>query len=352
MPAGTGPRGSASTLRYDVILFDSLGVPYTGTTPEHSGLGGSEWQSILLAEGLARRGHRVLVLNRTLLPARERGVDYLNHETAYERSFSCGALVVVRASNVPPLAYERLLVWVTDAGFKAHQHFEAFFSQPNATLVTISAWQRSLFPASWRAEVIPNVLPDSVYEVRDRPDRRRFVYASAAFKGLTATLEAWQEVKRDPRLAEAELSVCTPGYDPVDEAAIARAGCKHLGSLPFDAVVRTIASSAGLFYVNAFPETFCIVAALAEALGRRVHILCLKQVGALHETTTSPLVTTHRPEFVSAFREAYVSPLDDRRFHGAPRDFRQDTVMPRWLRALGLDASAAQAGANQGAPPQ
>ncbi len=329
---------------YDVVLFDGVGMPYTGSTPEYSGLGGSEFESILLVEALARRGLRVLVLNQTLLPAKEGGVEYANSETALSTSFACRVLIVARYSQVPPVRFERIVVAVSDMPGKGHAHFEPYFAGAiGATLVALSAWHRSLFPATWKARVIPYILPERVYSYEAKVNPHRFVYASAALKGLRETLEVWQELKRDPALADAELVVCTPGYDTVDEGALARAGVRFLGSLPFDKVVHEMASSAGMFYVNVFPETFCIVAALAEALGRRVHVLCLNGPGALNETVRSPLVTTSRDEFVASFRAAYSAPADSRdpRWYAAAKDYHETTVMAEWLRVLALTHAGA-----------
>ena len=38
----------------DVILFDSIGSPYDGNTMHKCGMGGSEFQAILLLEELAK----------------------------------------------------------------------------------------------------------------------------------------------------------------------------------------------------------------------------------------------------------------------------------------------------------
>jgi glycosyltransferase involved in cell wall biosynthesis len=279
----------------------------------------------------------VLVLCKTLLPLRERGVEYANHGVVLSKRFVCRVLIVARYSQVPTMRCGRLIVAASDAPGRAHDHFAPYFEErKNATLVALSAWQRSLFPASWKAEVIPYILPERVYSHEAQADPHRFVYASAALKGLRETLAAWTELKEDPAFVDAQLVVCTPGYDAVDEAALARAGVRFLGSLPFDRVVQEIASSAGLFYVNRFSETFCIVAALAEALRRRVHVLCLSDVGGLRETVGSPLVTTDRSEFFASFRAAYAEP-DDPRWHASPRDYHEASVMDRWLRLTGLD---------------
>ncbi|MGO9837837.1 MAG: glycosyltransferase [Polyangiaceae bacterium] len=326
---------------YDVVIFDSVGMPYTGSTLRHAGLGGSEFEFILLAEALARGGHSVLVLNNTLLPASEMGVDYVNQREALAGAFACRALVVARYSFVPPVRFDRLIVAASDLPGRAYDHLAPYFvGAARATLVAVSAWQRALFPPQWNALVIPNMLPDSVYSHEAKADPARFVYASAAIKGLRETVETWQEVKRSGALADAELLVCTPGYDAVDEAALRQAGVRFAGSLPFHQVVEQIAGSAGLFYVNRLPETFCIVAALAEALRRRVHILCLGEVGALRETVRSPLVTSNREDFIRSLVEAHSS-AEDPRWCASPKDYREGTVFPAWLAVLGLDRTEA-----------
>jgi glycosyltransferase involved in cell wall biosynthesis len=329
--------------RYDVILFDSVGMPYTGSTPEHGGIGGSELEFILLGEALVRRGYSVLVLNNTLLPAHEGGVEYASHRAVVQHRFECRALVVAGRSPIPPISFQKVVVAVSDAPGDGPDPLAALFSSAeDATLVAVSNWQRSLFPAAWKAVVIPYMLPERVYS-RGGPSadeggarsRRRFVYASAARKGIVETFAAWQELKADPSVADAELVVCMPGHDAVDEATLARAGVGFLGSLPFDRVVAEIASSAGLFYVNRAPETFCLVAALTEALGRRVHVLCTRGEGALRETVASPLVTSDRAQFFEQFRAAYASP-DDPRWTATPKDYHEATVAAEWVRVLGL----------------
>jgi hypothetical protein len=42
-----------SSTHYDIVFYDTVGKPYTGSTVEHSGMGGSEFETILLAEALA-----------------------------------------------------------------------------------------------------------------------------------------------------------------------------------------------------------------------------------------------------------------------------------------------------------
>ncbi len=318
---------------YDIVLYDSIGMPYTGATPENHGLGGSEFQAILVAEGLAERGRRVLVLNNTTKSESIRGVDYANHARAQYMT-ACDVLVVQRYSQLPPILARKTIVAASDVPGNHYDHFSPLFAgHGDATLVAVSAWQRRLFAAGWRSVVIPNMLPDEIYSQERTAKTSRFVYASAALKGLEPTLEAWQTLRKRSRRDDLELRICTPGYDHADTTRFANAGVRFLGSLPFRQVIGEIADSAGIFYVNAWSETFGIVPALTEALKRRTHILCTSDPGGLPDTINSPLLTSDRETFDRQFLEALATP-NEPRWQAPANDFRASRVIDRWLELI------------------
>lgn len=320
--------------RYDAVFFDTVGMAYTGATPHHAGLGGSEFQAILLAEALAARGRRVLVLNNCTAAERYEHVDYAPHAQADLDAIECDVLLIQRYSRLPPIRARKIVIAASDIPGSHYDHFDSLFAGPrDVSLVAVSDWQRRLFPRNWRTLVVPNMLPDYVYDVACDADPSRFVYASAALKGLDATLSAWRELHMDKAMAHTRLSVCTPGYDPVDAESLAKQGVRFLGSLPFRQVVDEIAASAGLFFVNTWTETFSIVAALAEALHRRTHILCASDPGALPTTINSPLLTGDRDTFLRQFREAAKDPKNPR-WYAEPKDYRVSSVLAQWLELL------------------
>jgi hypothetical protein len=49
-----------NSLYADVILFDNIGMVYNGNTLYTEGMGGSEFQAILLLEELAKMGKSVI----------------------------------------------------------------------------------------------------------------------------------------------------------------------------------------------------------------------------------------------------------------------------------------------------
>ena len=164
----------------------------------------------------------------------------------------------------------------------------------------------------------------------------RFVYASAACKGLQQTLEAWAKL---PLPKDAELVVTNPGYDTYEAERIIRElqpkQVKYLGVMPsMDDVADILAESAGLFYVNTHAECTSITLAMCEALGRRVHMLCLQGLGGVKETVSSPLVTEDPKEFSRDFLLSLHEKEEKEWQHGEPLDFSATSAAKAWLDLL------------------
>jgi hypothetical protein len=54
-----------NNLRVDVVLYDDVGTPYTTKTMHESGMGGSEFQGILLLKELLKQNKKVICVNNT-----------------------------------------------------------------------------------------------------------------------------------------------------------------------------------------------------------------------------------------------------------------------------------------------
>jgi hypothetical protein len=99
--------------------------------------------------------------------------------------------------------------------------------------VVHSPFAASLLEGWPNVSVIPCMLPDEFYEPLPAPvkldeRRHRYVYGSAAMKGLAPTLELWRELKRSKSYhwRKAELVVCSPGYDAIDPKLLE--GCRDV----------------------------------------------------------------------------------------------------------------------------
>lgn len=336
--------------QFDVIFYDEVGIPFDPSTPKKTGMGASEHQVIMLADAMATRHNlKVLVLNNLPMPVWQKEgtpagrVLYMPRAFAHTKGLSCKLLVVTRYSNHPPIKHDRKVIWTTDnpAG-GSHEHHWPELAK-GAEIVALSSWHRDQFPRQWysRINVIPLMVPDELKPMPIRGDHlKRFVYASAPLKGLNETLLMWRSMAAET--ADCELRVCAPAYDierlkKIQSVEERREGetcgrITFLGSLPFEKVVTEILDSAGLFYVNTFPETFCLTAALAEHCGRRLHILASNLAGMV-DAVSAPLMTRDEDDFVGYFKDALLEPQSPY-FYGMPRNVKVKHVLPEWMEYL------------------
>ena len=329
---------------YDVTFYDTVGSGYANP------LGGSEFALVKLAGLLAAKGYRVAVVCQD--PNTGPGpVDYFSDESVAALSgWSSRALVIMRYSGTPAnLSAERVIVWAHDVGEEHYRHLGSLLIANSgdgntypagATMVCVSGWQASQFPRAWRKTVIPPMIEAAVYDCGLKSHNRNmkhFLYASGAAKGLKETINLWQKLTRLWRGKKGwdglHLDVTVPYGDwrslVVDDANIS------FYDTPMSPVVvaQRLAGSAGLFYANVFPETFCNLAAVAEAAGARCHILTLGNPGGLPEAIRSPLLTGDASKFEHDFNDALLNP---QKYVAKPRDLRPETILPRWEKLLGL----------------
>lgn len=325
----------------DVLFYDAVGMPYTGTTLRTGGLGGTEQFIVLLAEELVKEGLSVTVATKTAARTEVNGVEYVPLQDAPPTE----TLVHLRYGDLHCADfYKRRILFCTDSVDISLGSYDKYGHEfrKNTDLVVVCRWQLELFKqrglTGWRSEhVITGILPESVLAKKTgKPPKypHRFVYASAARKGLRETLEAWRWLAH-PLGGDAELVITNPGYDVEEAARIYRSAPRPntslVGVLPsMDAVADLIAESAGLFYVNTYAECSSITLAMAEALGRRVHMLCKAGYGGTKDTIRSRLVTDNADIFRRDFYEALANP-ELARWYGEPYDFRASFVTKAWL---------------------
>ncbi len=98
----------------DIILFDSTGSPYTGETVITNGMGGSEFQAILLLEAFAKLNKKVICLNNTDSDKQINNVLYLSNKNIFKYNFKCEHLIIHRNSNIPKIPHKFCYQWITD----------------------------------------------------------------------------------------------------------------------------------------------------------------------------------------------------------------------------------------------
>ena len=103
-----------TNLYADIILFDTVGSSYTGETVITEGMGGCEFQAILLLEELAKLQKKVICLNNTQTEKEVNNVLYLSNKNINKYNFKCEHLIIHRNSSIPKISHKFCYQWITD----------------------------------------------------------------------------------------------------------------------------------------------------------------------------------------------------------------------------------------------
>lgn len=255
---------------FDVVIYDSVGLPISHKLYDQQALGGSEFQQLLLAEKLAESGYNVAYLSKNLVSHLQKydkgNLYYYPLNTQLETK----NLILVRNSPYNNnIKFKKVFVWAHDTNYgniynEAHGDL---FHKYNANLICVSNWQAKLFePLGWKISVIYNSIPDWVFNYPIPNKKKQFIYASAAWKGLHQTINVFNQLKQQPKFQDYKLIVLNPGYDGFDGKTLNNPDIVWQGAVKFNEVVKHIAESEALLYYNTMAETFGIVPVLASLL--------------------------------------------------------------------------------------
>lgn len=313
----------------DIILFDSIGSPYDGNTIHQSGMGGSEFQAVLLLEELVKEGYKVICLNNSNTESFINGVLYAPNTYVNNYNFKCNNLIIHRYSEIPKIANKKAFMWATDLNGVHNLKFYKLFEEKKLTLITLSQFQNDLFPKFWDKHIIYFMIPDWVYEYSIPENKKDFIYASSLMKGYSSTLLMWKYLKDQKILSNTDaLNVCLPGYDnPTQDISDKKYEINYLGTLKFKEVVELMAKCRGMFYVNTMPETFGISVVLADILKTTPFVYGVNNLGSLSELVDNKNLTTDMQEYINMFKNYSTS-------GSAPRNFRPKMVIKWWKRVL------------------
>ena len=318
-----------NNLRVDVVLYDDVGTPYTTKTMHESGMGGSEFQGILLLKELLKQNKKVICVNNTKEVILDEDILYIPVRLYKNYNIKCDNLIIHRMSDAPKIPHKKAFIWVTDLnGPHTLKHYNILDSN-KAELVTLCKYHSNLFPNGWVKHVIPFIIPNEVYDY-SIPEKSGYVYASSLMKGYGATLNFWKFLKLQGLLDKKTLSVCLPGYDnPAGDLSDKTFDINYLGSLPFKKVLEVIAKSEGMFYVNTMPETFGISVVLAEILKCTPIVYGINGLGSLPEVLkTKQSLVTDMKDFINFFRYKGNS------VNLEPHNYRPEIVIKKWLEIL------------------
>lgn len=256
--------------------------PYDGNTLRTVPQGGSESSLTRVAEALARRGHRVRVMQRSRAGRADvDGVEY----TARDPDGDFDPTHVVAFRNARLLDHARG-AWPRARGFAWYQDFPSpggpfllqagALARNRATAVLVSDWHQRLWIDYLRAygldgrvatRRIYNPIPDDLRPDGTPVDRDKLVFFSSPHKGLDETLRFFSGLRERPGLEDLRLCVANPGYRtsslPLHERWLV-----DLGPLPWERVIGEVRSAFLVLHCNrVYPETFGLVHAEADAVG-------------------------------------------------------------------------------------
>ena len=314
------------------MIYDSIGMSFNDEVVEKQSIGGSEFVLWQLAQEFGKRGLKVLVQL-----ARHHAPQNVYGNVTYRYGLIKSPLEITHLIHhrYSDLEYELNVHWKTRSFLCSDlwgPHYAAFEQMVlPGNVVCVSPWQSSQFPPNWSVKIIANPLPSQVYESTEiSRDPRVFVYASAALKGLASTLTTWQKIRTlYPEMRDSRLRVLNPGYDDASVLCSPQYDAvEFVGSVPFHQVLMEFRCAAGLFFVNDYPETFCLTAAIAEATGARVHCW-MRNGGAISETVNSSLVSTSEESFVRNFRVLYKNTSNSG--VASPKRYDVANIVDLWL---------------------
>ena len=313
----------------DIILFDNIGSSYDGNTYNVSGMGGSEFQAILLLEELAKEGYKIICLNNCNKESFVNGVLYAPNKLNNNYNFKCNNLIIHRYSDIPKIAHKKAFMWATDLNGMHNLKFYKLFEEKKLTLITLSQYHNSLFPNHWDKHVIYFMIPDWVYEYSIPENKKDYIYASSLMKGYSSTLPMWKYLKDQKILNSSDiLNVCLPGYDnPQEDISDKNYGINYLGTLTFKQVIELMAKCRGMFYVNTMPETFGISVILADILKTTPYVYGMNGLGSLDELINSNTITTDMHKYINSFKTIVSNTYN-------PRNFKPQMVVKWWKKIL------------------
>src|SRR6266566_3001073 len=292
-----------------IVFIHRTVVDYTVETPYRQAVGGTEAGLSYLSVELAKLGHSVVLLANTSQPGRYLGVECLNHKTALTKDFLNGADAVVMANeaygrNLRELGVAKpLVMWAHHTDDQPSMEALEFTRERKAWagFAFVSQWQLEQYAqVFWlpreRARVMRNAIapafggipPAEPWFQRGEPPV--LVYASAPYRGLDVLLAAFPAIRAavpGVRLRVfAGLSRTRGGpddnqYADLHRLCLAAEGVDYVGPVSQPTLADALAEAAALAYPSTYPETSCIAAIEAMAMGATV---LTTNLGALPET--------------------------------------------------------------------
>ena len=263
-------------------------LPIHAKTLDERPLGGTETALIRLAEVLQSRGHDVTVFTSHTAPPPSAPL-YLHSDYVFKSGvFDLFVCVKDWRPAVSGAPGKRFFYWTGD-GFDQYINFglgDRRVSEKVEKFLAVSKWHRdtlcseSGFPVE-QAAVISNGVHLEHFAGSEPRNRKRLIYTSAPYRGLTYVPKIYSELKK--RHPDAELHVFAglavydtdqpfrgpyvADYDRIKRELSKLPDCEVYGNVVQLRLARELMRSGIFIYPNAIFETCCITALEAQAAG-------------------------------------------------------------------------------------
>lgn len=245
-------------------------------------LGGGESALVLVARGLAARGHRVEVLNATWRPARYDGVKWFGAWDISSAEQPDVWISVRFEQAVANRGRRRNLFWMLDDRADGAMSMLKFYNDAKVIVASESMRKRlQTAHASERIVMIPLPVETKRYSTWFRPSASNLcLHSSMPNRGLSEFLKIWPYIH--DRVPQAELIVTSGwqlwGYTKEEERDrwqqtipdLLPRGVEIVGVVPRKRLVEIQSHCRLAVFPSHFPEMFCLAAAEAAAAGRPI----------------------------------------------------------------------------------
>ena len=264
-------------------------LPFNKTTWYELGAGGTEYSIIKLAEHLFAEGHDVFVSGE-VVPANVDGVIYQNivhlqENQHFDVVIAAAYIHYIKLFEDMNITYDKSFFWIHNEEYYPWYNGELlpnggreYLSDERMTsVIAVSDFHKNQLIQDYpeiknKVITIQNAIDPYDWELIDTPKyENKFIYTSAADRGLENLLDMWPRIKE--MIPDATLWVATPPYalEWYEDYKGLYDGVHFLENLSPSELYTQIKSSEYWIYPSQYNETYCITA--LEMMFGRVKIV-------------------------------------------------------------------------------
>lgn len=254
-------------------------TPYSPNTWLENGLGGSEYAVMKLAETMATSGDEVTVTGE-VISGTYNGVRYLNYSDLvvgdhYDVVIGVNYIHYILKLDSREITFDKSYFWVHNNEYYPYYLGEVLDNLGSEYIentrlnkvVAVSEYSSKILSHNFpkmkdKITNIPNAIDPLDWDRIDTQNKikDRFIYSSAADRGLQNLLDMWPDIKKIK--PNATLLVATPPYglEWYENYKTELDGVEFVGALPPSRLYDEIGKSEYWVYPSYYDETFCITA--------------------------------------------------------------------------------------------